>query len=181
MHTTVNLLLASHLFSVISGKELSHPALIGTLHHSIKILYCSSYVSAFEQYAQFLKSEYPGIAIESAIYHPHRLNEVLSNVVFYGKFAAMAAIIAGPATLQALGINDRQAQLYVWAHENKFLSVALLHILGGFVESQLLSTGAFEVYFDDTMVWSTLEAGRLPTVEEVKSFIMIKDISKLEA
>eukprot|EP00731_Ephydatia_muelleri_P030321 Em0021g844a len=178
MHTTVNLLLASHFFFVISGKELSHPVLIGALHHSIKILHCSSYVSAFEQYAQFLKSEYPGISIDSATYHPHRLNEVLSNVVFYGKFVAMAAVIAGPATLQAVGINDRQA-LYVWAHENKFLSVALLHILGGFIESQLLSTGAFEVYVDDMMVWSTLETGRLPTVEEVKSFV--KDISKMEA
>lgn len=78
----------------------------------------STYTSAFEQYAQFLKAEYPGISVEGAFYHPHRLIRVLSNVVFYGKFAAMAAVIAGPTALQAVGINNPPTY-YMWAHENK--------------------------------------------------------------
>ena len=86
--------------------------------------------------------------------------------------AGFAAIFAGPGALQAVGINNPPA-FYLWAHENKvlereeggslrvvfmvlpsyalqFTSLLLLHFVVGQIETQLLSTGAFEVYIDGT-------------------------------
>ena len=84
--------------------------------------------------------------------------------------AGFAAIFAGPGALQAVGINNPPA-FYLWAHDNKFTSLLLLHFVTGQIETQLLSTGAFEVYIDDKLTWSKLETGRLPSAEEVKTLV----------
>ena len=68
----------------------------------------------------------------------------------------------------------------------------IVFLIGGQIENQLLSTGAFEVYLNgkcthelvhsivklclflyiDVQVWSKLESGRLPSVIEMKELIV---------
>jgi selT/selW/selH-like putative selenoprotein len=44
-------------------------------------------------------------------------------------------------------------------------------VLGSQIENHLLSTGAFEVYVNDQLVWSKLESGRLPSLPEFKDLL----------
>jgi len=43
--------------------------------------------------------------------------------------------------------------------------------LSNFIETQLMSTGAFEIFVNDIKVWSKLESGRLPSVPELVQII----------
>lgn len=58
-------------------------------------------------------------------------------------------------------------QIYVWAIENKIYSVMMLFFIGNLLEGQLISTGAFEILFNDVPVWSKLETGRVPSPQEI--------------
>ncbi|KAF8562063.1 hypothetical protein P879_04628 [Paragonimus westermani] len=43
----------------------------------------------------------------------------------------------------------------------------MVFLLGNLVEGQLLSTGAFEVYFNDMPIWSKLNSQRIPQPSEL--------------
>ena len=47
----------------------------------------------------------------------------------------------------------------------------MLFFIGNAVESQLISTGAFEVTVDNMPVWSKIEAGRIPQPPELFQII----------
>ncbi|CAI8050391.1 Thioredoxin reductase-like selenoprotein T [Geodia barretti] len=79
-------------------------------------------------------------------------------------------ILAGPGALQSLGIQQPPS-MYMWAQENKFTAIILLFVIGGQIEGQLLSTGAFEVYLNENLMWSKLDSGRLPSLGELKSLV----------
>lgn len=108
--------------------------------------------------------------MEGATYPPPRLNEILSNVVFFLRMAGLLLLLAGPGALEAVGIRNPPA-IYLWAQDNKFTAFLVIFLLGGQIETQLLSTGAFEVYLNGAPVWSKLESGRLPSLGEIKGVI----------
>lgn len=61
--------------------------------------------------------------------------------------------------------------VYTWALENKMYACLFLFFISNAVEGQLLSTGAFEVSFNDVPVWSKLETGRIPSPQEIFQII----------
>lgn len=124
----------------------------------------------FEQYAQVLRSDIPHLHVEGETYPPPLLNQYLSNVVFVVRMALLLLLAAGPDALRYIGI-EHPPPIYVWAQENKITAFLILFLLGGQIENQLLSTGAFEVYLNGDPVWSKLESGRLPSLSEMKGFI----------
>merc|ERR1711892_950641 len=56
-----------------------------------------------------------------------------------------------------------------WMIENKLYSCLMTFFLANMVETQLISTGAFEVSLGGQMVWSKLEEGRIPQPQELLS------------
>ena len=124
----------------------------------------------FEQYAHVLQSEVPHLHMEGSTYPPPHINQVLSNVVFVVRMALLLLLFAGPDALRYIGIQN-PPHIYMWAQENKITAFLILFLLGGQIENQLLSTGAFEVYLNGEPVWSKLKSGRLPSLIEMKGFI----------
>ncbi|KAF5401274.1 hypothetical protein PHET_05348 [Paragonimus heterotremus] len=51
--------------------------------------------------------------------------------------------------------------------QNKMSFCLMVFMLGNLVEGQLLSTGAFEVYFNDMPIWSKLDSQRIPQPSEL--------------
>ena len=51
--------------------------------------------------------------------------------------------------------------------ENKLYSCLMTFFLANMVETQLISTGAFEVSLGGQVVWSKLEEGRIPQPQEL--------------
>lgn len=58
-----------------------------------------------------------------------------------------------------------------WAQENKIYACLMIFFISNAVEGQLISTGAFEVSFNDVPVWSKLETGRIPQPGEMFQII----------
>jgi selT/selW/selH-like putative selenoprotein len=67
--------------------------------------------------------------------------------------------------------NTATPQIFTWAVENKIYAALILFFLSNAVETQLISTGAFEVTFNDVPVWSKLETGRIPSPQEIFQII----------
>jgi len=60
---------------------------------------------------------------------------------------------------------------YSWLIENKMYACLMIFFLANAVETQLISTGAFEITLDGMPVWSKLESGRIPQPPEVFQII----------
>ncbi|CAH8660127.1 unnamed protein product [Dicrocoelium dendriticum] len=58
-----------------------------------------------------------------------------------------------------------------YAHQNKVSFCLMSFFVGNLIESQLLSTGAFEVYFNDMPIWSKLDSQRIPQPHELIEII----------
>ncbi|XP_019857946.1 PREDICTED: selenoprotein T2-like [Amphimedon queenslandica] len=113
----------------------------------------------------------PSLSVEGRVYPAGPVATALSNIVFIIRLLCIAVIIGGgPEMLQRFGINNTP-QWLLWMFENKMASVLLLVVIGGQIENQLLSTGAFEVYLNEKLVWSKLDSGRLPSFGEFKSLL----------
>jgi len=50
---------------------------------------------------------------------------------------------------------------------NKIYAAMMIFFLSNFVENSLISTGGFDIYFNDVPVWSKLEVGRIPNGGEL--------------
>ncbi|GIY36080.1 thioredoxin reductase-like selenoprotein T homolog CG3887 [Caerostris darwini] len=64
---------------------------------------------------------------------------------------------------------------FVWMTQNKLYACLMVFFLSNTLEGQLISTGAFEIIFNDVPIWSKIETGRLPSPPEL--FQIIEDSS----
>lgn len=59
----------------------------------------------------------------------------------------------------------------------------MVFFLGNMIESQLVSSGAFEISFNDVPIWSKLATGRIPAPQELfqilDSQILLQDGSNV--
>ena len=58
-------------------------------------------------------------------------------------------------------------------NRNKMQTFVALYVIN-LIGSNLLSTGAFEVYVQDELIWSKIETGRLPDMQ-----YLLQEITKL--
>lgn len=98
-------------------------------------------------------------------YPPSAMRVFTAQALSILKMIFIACIVLGQNPFFWLNINTPSA--YSWALENKIYACMMLFFLSGMVEGHLLSTGAFEVTFNDVPVWSKLETGRVPAPQEM--------------
>ncbi|GFN89197.1 protoporphyrinogen oxidase [Plakobranchus ocellatus] len=61
--------------------------------------------------------------------------------------------------------------IFTWALENKLYAGLMLFFISNAIEGQLVSTGAFEILYNDVPIWSKLETGRIPSPSEMFQMI----------
>jgi len=66
-----------------------------------------------------------------------------------------------------VGLGATFFNLWMWMQTNKIYASLLTFFICNFFENQLISTGAFELFFNDVPVWSKLQTGRLPSPAEL--------------
>jgi selT/selW/selH-like putative selenoprotein len=54
-----------------------------------------------------------------------------------------------------------------WLLDNKLYGCMMIFFIVNAFETQLISTGAFEISVDDIPVWSKIESGRIPQPSEL--------------
>jgi len=122
----------------------------------------------FEQYAGLLQQKYPNLAIEGDNYPPLAWKSFLATFLSYTKLALIVCILASFNPFVYFG-NTPSA--FAWAMDNKLYACMMIFFISNAIETQLISTGAFEVSVDNMPVWSKLEAGRIPQPPELFQII----------
>lgn len=87
----------------------------------------------------------------------------------YAKLALIACIIASINPFVYTGMET--PSMFAWALENKFYAAMMIFFLCNALETQLVSTGAFEISVDNMPVWSKIDSGRIPQPPELFQII----------
>jgi len=145
------------------GKGLGTPIDMPPLRFS----YCVScgYKQAFDQFSQIVRDKYPGILIEGANYPPTQIKALLAQFIGIAKIALIVMIIMGRDPFPSLGMPT--PSIYTFMLNNKLSACLMLFMLSNTLEGMLMSTGAFEIYVGNDLIWSKLESGRVPSPQEL--------------
>ena len=119
------------------------------------------------QLRQFLEQRYPHLIgnIDGMNYPPKPLNAFIAQTVGMLQMFGMLFLFAGEFIAGMIGMPlSNEAKAYL--SENKMMLFMCLFPCNGFAQS-LIATGAFEVEFNDVVVFSKLETGRMPRLDEL--------------
>jgi selT/selW/selH-like putative selenoprotein len=120
----------------------------------------------FVDLKNYLETKYPELRghIVGGLYPPPAYAVTIANLASYLWFGGIFLMVGGSAVLNKLGIPVPD---FVRQLENNRLPVFLGLFMLNNLANGLVSTGAFEVYLDDQLVFSKLEAKRFPAANDV--------------
>lgn len=112
---------------------------------TIKYCYSCGYKKAFEDYAQAIQKVHPSILVNGEHYNPSGGRMYLVQLISITKFAFIFIVLTGfwPAQLDAFV----PAGIKAWIFNHKLYACLMAFFLSGSIESTLLSSGAFEIYY----------------------------------
>ena len=152
-------------------KDIPAPKLAKFAGPTLRFMFCYSwgYKRVFEQFANAIQQKYPDLKIEGDHYPPPPTNQIIVNIISATKIALIILVVSGQNPFPWFGMETPSA--YTWALTNKIYAAMMLFFLSNAIEGQLISTGAFEVTFNDVPIWSKLETGRIPAPQEMFQII----------
>ncbi|KAF4662837.1 hypothetical protein FOZ61_002142 [Perkinsus olseni] len=89
----------------------------------------------------------------------------ISRLVGMLQLFMMAMIFFGDTMCGFMGIPT--PDLVKNMQDNKFTAFFAVYFIGSTIQGILMNTGAFEIYKGNTLIWSTLQAGRLPKLNDI--------------
>jgi len=107
--------------------------------------------------------------IEGDNYPPATWKWQLAQFLSYAKMVLIICIVASINPLNYTGIQT--PNVLAWAMENKLYACMMIFFISNAIETQLVSTGAFEISVDNMPVWSKIESGRIPQPPELFQII----------
>lgn len=139
----------------------------------IKFQYCSTcgYRKNFEELSKTLHKNYPNFSIIGEKHLPKFYRILLAKMLSYLKMAFLFCLLLHQNPFLYFHIST--PSIYLWALQNKMFAALMIFFFFNTIESYLLSTGAFEIFFNNQSrpIWSKLELGRLPTTDEFLEII----------
>uniref|UniRef100_A0A3Q1JD22 Selenoprotein T n=1 Tax=Anabas testudineus TaxID=64144 RepID=A0A3Q1JD22_ANATE len=128
-------------------------------------IYLYIYIKVFQEYARAINQLYPDIRIEGENYPPTSFNRYVGNLISYLKLLSILLIVSGQNPFVLLGLQTPRA--WMWTQDNKIFSCLMAFFLCNMMETHFLSTGAFEITLNDVPVWSKLQSGYVPNIQEI--------------
>ncbi|KZC04222.1 PREDICTED: selT-like protein [Dufourea novaeangliae] len=134
---------------------------------SLKFFYCYScgYRKVFEEYVGILRQKYPELQIDGENYNPSSNIMLIAKLICFAKISLIVLIVSG------FNFGQPLPSLWQWCMDNRFYSCMMIFFIFNAIEGQLISSGAFEIHFNDVPVWSKLETGRIPQPLELFQII----------
>ena len=117
------------------------------------------YANAYKQIARNLHNFFPNASIEGMTYPPPATNVMLANLASVIFFVGLLLMFAGDFISQQVQIPQVR-ELCQFISQNKmqvFIGLYVINMIG----TNMLSTGAFEIYANDVLIHSKLETGML--------------------
>ena len=153
-----------HCVCVLPGKDLCSLRAASTLLSTQKSRTVSTllrrYQKAYQDYARALNSQFPQVKVKGEFFTPGELQMGLAQLLQFAFFGGLAISLVGRGLLP---------EPYA-----KFIEANQMAILGGcfacnMIAGNLLNTGAFEVTYNGHPVWSKIETGRFPQMDEMRT------------
>lgn len=107
------------------------------------------------------------------MFPPPPLNQTIAQISQYIFFIGLILIFFGETIAQNVTNMPQVRELCNYISQNKMQAFIVLYVIN-LIGSNLLSTGAFEVYVQDELIWSKLESGTLPNNQ-----YLLQEISKM--
>jgi thioredoxin reductase-like selenoprotein T len=124
-----------------------------------------------QQVAQFLSEKFPEIEISGDVYPPSPISVFLLQLLSIIQLLGIAwMVFGGDVILRStiLRANQPLPRWYYTVQENGAPLVIFLFLLAPNIIQNLASgKGAFEIYLNDTLVFSKLKTGAMPTVDDL--------------
>ncbi|KAK1264498.1 SelT-like protein [Acorus gramineus] len=159
-------------FSSSSQVRQSHGMGFG---NTISLSFCSScsYRGTAVTMKKMLETSFPGIDVILLNHPPALPKRLLSKVVPAIQIGVIGIVMAGEQIFPRLGFMT-PPPWYYQLRANRFGTIASTWLLGNMVQSYLQSTGAFEVYYNDDLIFSKLKEHRFPGELELRDLISSK-------
>ncbi|CAG7829431.1 unnamed protein product [Allacma fusca] len=116
-----------------------------------------------------IQERYPEIMLEAGSFPPPPPRQYLAQFISLAKFLILGCIIMNINPFEYLGLG--RPNLWMWVTQNKIYASLMCFFLCNLIETQLISTGAFEIYFNDVPIWSKIQTGRIPSPPELLQIV----------
>ena len=145
---------------------------------TLKFLYCYScgYKRAYEDYAAIIREKYPDMNVMGDNYPPSTLNRILVQVIGLLKMGIIFMILANVNPFSLLG--QPTPAIWSWLSSSKLYGCLITFFICNTVEGTLISSGAFEIYYNDVPIWSKIETGRIPQPAELFQIIDNQNLNR---
>mmetsp|Transcript_4921 Transcript_4921/g.31489 ORF Transcript_4921/g.31489 Transcript_4921/m.31489 type:complete len:125 (-) Transcript_4921:1536-1910(-) len=118
-----------------------------------------------------MQQKIPGLEVVGTTFPPEPWKVKVSKVVSALQFGVIALALAGDTIFSTL--NFPPPLFYtMYIKPNKIQSCLLAWVIGNLVGGSMMSTGAFEIFYDEKLLFSKLSTGRLPDMR------MVEEISR---
>lgn len=104
------------------------------------------------QAQQLLQQRFPGMEVAGSTYPVPASKQALAQALGLVQMAGFGFVVFGEKIFEALGYAAPPELFVQNVAGNKFGVGIGIWFVGNFLQNQLLSTGAFEVYYDGTLV-----------------------------
>lgn len=118
----------------------------------------------------FFEDKYPELRgnIHGDTYPPPLYATSIATLTSYIWMGGIAVLMFGDQIFGALGMPV--PDLVKKMSENKPVAFFALFVINN-IGSSLVSTGAFEIYVNDDLIFSKLQTGRFPTLDELMAAV----------
>ncbi|ETW02871.1 hypothetical protein H310_05343 [Aphanomyces invadans] len=125
-----------------------------------------------------LETNYPHLIgrVEGAYHLAPVWKQNVAACIGYIQMAGFALLLFGEHILSALSL-PADFYLFTQMRENKFVAFGVLMVLGS-VSQSMLTTGAFEVFYNDELIFSKIQANRWPSMQELVQLLSAKGLSR---
>jgi len=111
-----------------------------------------------------LRQQFPQLQSHGMNHPPTEQNTQIAQLIGYAQMAGFGLLFFGSFIFQALKMEEPAP--VKWMSNHKMNAFCLVFMMG-FMSTQLMATGAFEVYYNGQLVFSKLNEGRIPHVNDL--------------
>eukprot|EP00053_Salpingoeca_punica_P023404 m.9918 g.9918 ORF g.9918 m.9918 type:complete len:117 (-) comp5098_c0_seq1:530-880(-) len=105
------------------------------------------------------------MSVVGEYYPPSDTRVRLAGLIQVVYIAVIVSVVFGARIFPALGLNT--PPFIANMQDNPLVWCFVIYFVGNTIATNLLNTGAFEIFCNGQLVWSKLQQGRLPSVYEL--------------
>lgn len=125
-----------------------------------------------------LRLQFPQLQSHGMNHPPTEQNAMIAQVINYIQMGGFGMLFFGGFVFQALKMEE--PAVVKWMSGNKLNAFCLVFMLG-FMSTQLMATGAFEVYYNGNVVYSKLDQGKMPHVQDLVRSLQMYGVQPQQA